>query len=403
MPAPISERRYVVVSPRTIGIAIGGFILAASALVLVYEARRVLTWVLIATFLALALNRIVALLERWLPRTAAAVMTFALALAAVSGVGYLVVPVLVDQAAQLVNQIPDLIQRLSELRGPLGVVERRFDVVDRSQELVSGGFGERALGLSGPLASAAKGAVTTVIGVFAISFLTLFLLLCGPRWREALIAAAPEEQQLLWERISDGVYRSVGGWVLGAIVLGAIAGGSATLVLLVLGVPYAVALGVLVGALDPIPFVGATLAGVMCGAVVLATEGLMPALIFVGFILVYQNVIENHMLVPLVYARTVELDSLGVLIAVLIGAELGGIIGALLAVPTGGLIRVVVSEIRRWRRKRGAMLLPEPGFEPEPADRCRGSSAGVNRAGTRLLRLHLEAVSHSRPSPVDGS
>jgi AI-2E family transporter len=141
----------------------------------------------------------------------------------------------------------------------------------------------------------------------------------------------------------------------------------------------------------------------MCGAVVLATEGLMPALIFVGFILVYQNVIENHMLVPLVYARTVELDSLGVLIAVLIGAELGGIIGALLAVPTGGLLRVVVSEIRRWRRKRGAMLLPEPGFEPEPADRCRGSSAGVNRAGTRLLRLHLEAVSHSRPSPVDGS
>jgi predicted PurR-regulated permease PerM len=92
MPAPINERRYVVVSPRTIGIAIGGFILAASAVVLVYEARRVLTWVLIATFLALALNRIVAFLERWLPRTAAAVMTFALALAAVSGVGYLVMP-----------------------------------------------------------------------------------------------------------------------------------------------------------------------------------------------------------------------------------------------------------------------------------------------------------------------
>jgi predicted PurR-regulated permease PerM len=267
MQPPRSERRYVVVSPRTLAMAIGGFILAALALLLVYEARRVLTWILIATFLALALNRIVVFLERWLPRTAAAVITFALALAALSGVGYLVAPVLVDQAAQLVNQIPNLIQRLSERRGPLGFLERRFDIVARSEELVSGGLGERALGLSGPLATAAKGAMTTVIGVFAIAFLILFLLLRGPRWREALLAAAPGEQELLWERISDGVYRAVGGWVLGAIVLGTIAGGSATLVLLALGVPYALALGAVVGALDPIPFVGATLVGALCGAV----------------------------------------------------------------------------------------------------------------------------------------
>jgi predicted PurR-regulated permease PerM len=261
MPAPMSERRYVVVSTRTIGIAIGGFILAASALVLVYEARRVLTWVLIATFLALALNRIVAFLERWLPRTAAAVMTFALALAAVSGVGYLVVPVLVDQAAQLVNQIPDLIQRLSEGGGPLGFLDStssRGRKNSSAEDSVNGPWGSAVRSHRPP-----KGALTTVIGVFAIAFLTLFLLVRGPRWREALIAAAPEEQQLLWKRMSDG-YRSVGGWVLGAIILGAIAGGSATLVLLALGVPYAVALGVVVGALDPIPFVGATLAGAMC-------------------------------------------------------------------------------------------------------------------------------------------
>ena len=102
--------------------------------------------------------------------------------------------------------------------------------------------------------------------------------------------------------------------------------------------------------LDPIPFVGVTLAGLVGGLVTLAADGLSGALIFLAFLVVYQQVVENHLLVPLIYGRTVQLDALGVLLAVLIGGQLAGIIGAIAAVPIAGALKAVAGELLRWRR-----------------------------------------------------
>jgi predicted PurR-regulated permease PerM len=140
--------------------------------------------------------------------------------------------------------------------------------------------------------------------------------------------------------------------VIGAVVIAAIAGTAATLVLLALGVPYALPIGLIVGLLDPIPFVGATIAGVIGALITWASAGFTAAAVFAAFLLVYQQVIENHLLVPVVYGRTVELDALGVLLAVLLGGELAGIIGAIAAVPIGGSLKAIAGEVRRWRRGR---------------------------------------------------
>ena len=121
-----------------------------------------------------------------------------------------------------------------------------------------------------------------------------------------------------------------------------------------MGVPYAIALGLIVGILDLIPLAGATIAAIIVGAVAFLHS--VPAgIVVVVFFIVYHQV-ENHILQPVVYGRTVQLSPLAVLISVLIGAELAGVLGALAAIPVAGTLQVVFLDWLRHRRAR-----PVPG------------------------------------------
>jgi predicted PurR-regulated permease PerM len=127
-------------------------------------------------------------------------------------------------------------------------------------------------------------------------------------------------------------------------------------------VPYAVALGLLVAVLDLIPLAGATIAGVVVVAVSLLHS--VPAGIVVGiFFIVYQQ-LENHWLQPVIYGRTVQLSPLVVLIAVLVGAALAGILGALAAIPVAGSIQVIVRDMLAQRRGARAEGIGPPAPDP---------------------------------------
>lgn len=340
-------------APRSI--ALGVAITAGTVLLLLflYATRRVLVWALLALILALALDHLVQPLERWVPRTVAVLAVFVAALLALAGIGFALIPPLVDHVTQFAQQLPHIIDQLSHGRGPLGFLEDRFNIVERARRALAQHGAGSLLGFGGPLFTAISSVAQTVIGVVSVCFLTLFMLLRGPAWWAAAIAVVPERQRPLWDRIGDQLHRSIGGWVIGAVIVAVLAGTTATLVLLVLGVPYALALGLIVGLLDPIPFVGATIAAVVAGLVTLASVGLTDAIVFVGFFVVYQQV-ENHLLVPVVYGRTVQLDALGVLLAVLIGAQLAGILGAIAAIPISGALKAVAGEVIGWRRERRA-------------------------------------------------
>src|SRR5213078_3896361 len=134
----------------------------------------------------------------------------------------------------------------------------------------------------------------------------------------------------------------------GNLLISVIAGVSVTVVLLIMGVPYAVALGLLVAVLDLIPLAGATIAGVIVVAVAFlhsVPAGIVAAI----FIIVYQQ-LENHFLQPVIYGRTVQLSPLVVLISVLVGAELAGVLGALAAIPVAGTIQVILRDQLAARR-----------------------------------------------------
>jgi predicted PurR-regulated permease PerM len=169
---------------------------------------------------------------------------------------------------------------------------------------------------------------------------------------ERFFSMLPADSRDHWRGIGNQIYRTIGGYVTGNLFISVIAGVTTTLVLLLLGVPYAVALGLLVAILDLIPLAGATIAAIIVGAVGFI-HSLVAGIVLIVFFIVYQQ-IENHVLQPIVYSRTVQLSPLAILISILVGAELAGVLGALAAIPVAGTIQVVLVATLERRRSRKA-------------------------------------------------
>ena len=351
-PDRVTPERVVDFRTRTIvrllAIAIGVLVLVEFVL----AARRVLTWVAIALFLALALDPLVNLIQRRvrLRRAPAIVVAYVLVLLVVIGVGWSFVPKLTDEVNGLVQALPGYVHDVTHGRGRLGFLETRYHVVEKVREQVNKGGASRLLGLSGTVLTITKSVIAVVTATVTIVFLTFFMLLEGRGWVEAGYALFPEHARPRVRRVAYDIYRTVGGYVTGNLLISVIAGVSATIVLLIMNVPYAVALGLVVAIFDLIPLAGATIAGII--VVTVAFLHSVPAgIVAAVFIIVYQQV-ENHFLQPVVYGRTVQLSPLTVLIAVLVGAELSGVVGALAAIPVAGAIQVIVRDQLSVRGKR---------------------------------------------------
>jgi predicted PurR-regulated permease PerM len=330
----------------------------AVVLEVIWIARHVLTWIAISLFLALALNPAVEWLQRrrgLKRRGSAAAIAYLLALGFFVAIGYTFVPTLVSQVNDFVNKLPDYAHDVTHGQGRLGFLETKYHIQERIQKAVSEGGATRVLGLSGVAISVAKSVISIVVAAITILFMTYFMLLEGPNWVERFYGLLPESSRPRWRKVGHEIYRTVGGYVTGNLLISLIAGGLTTVVLLLLGVPYAVALGLIVAILDLIPLAGATIAAILIG-VVAFLHSIPAGIIVVVFFIVYQQV-ENHVLQPLVYGRTVQLSPLAVLISILIGAELAGILGALGAIPVAGSIQVVINDWRAHRHEHPSTAL----------------------------------------------
>jgi predicted PurR-regulated permease PerM len=337
---------------RTI-LAVLGLIVAVWVLLhVIVVARSVIVYILIAIFLALAINPLVGLLMRRGVRSRGVASGIAclLVLAAIAAIGFAFIPTLVDNVNNFVDAAPGYVHDLTKGKGRLGFLETRYHVVERFEKYVHHGGAKKLFGLSGAAISVTKGVLSFIVGAVTVAFLTFFMLLEGPAWMERLYGLLPAESQPRWRTVGQGIYRQVGGYVTGNLAISLIAGVLATFVLLLLGVPFAVALGLLVGLLDLIPLVGATVAAVIVVAVGFL-HSLLAGIVLIVFFIVYQQ-IENHVLQPLVYNRTVALSPLAILVSVLVGAELAGVLGALAAIPVAGAIQVLIVDFLRERRER---------------------------------------------------
>ena len=217
------------------------------------------------------------------------------------------------------------------------------------ERVEEGGAGGLVVGIAGGALNVAAGVLTAIAAIATITVMVIFLLLGGPRWVEAFFDALPERlagalaprrqrhvplrRRLRAREPRDQPRRRrLGG--------GRAAASSAC--------PYALALALVIAILDLVPLVGATLgAGVVLAVV--AFHSVTAAIVWLVFAIVYQQV-ENHLLQPLVYGRMVLLPPFAVLLAVLVGAKLGGVVGALGAIPVASAIQILVVELIRERR-----------------------------------------------------
>jgi predicted PurR-regulated permease PerM len=330
--------------------------------------RTIVVYVIIAFFFTLLLTPATRFLRRrGLSHGGATLLVFLVGTLALIGLVYLFTDPLVTSARHFGEQVPTLVREAKKGHGPLGRLLYRLHL----QKYISEGstkLTEQVTKILTPATAFSVGAaaVSTIVTIVTIGILTFFTMLEAPRmWRGFLSLFQPATGDRL-HRVVDESIRSVTGYMLGNASTSVIAGIITGTTLAILGVPFALLLGVFVALVDLLPLVGGLLAGVP--VVVIAAIHSVPAGITMLIVfLVYQQ-IENHVLNPVIMSRTVQLNPFWVLIAVLVGATLGGrvagglgtFVGALVGIPVGGAVQVIVRELRRG---------PDAvGGAPEPVD-----------------------------------
>jgi predicted PurR-regulated permease PerM len=342
---------------RNVFAVLGMVVLVVGALFVGYLAWKGITLVLIALLFALALNPAVEFfVARGFARGAAAALVFVLALAMLGLLGLLLIPPLITQITNFVNALPKIVADASQGHGLLGAIERRFHVLENLPGSGSGSSDVGGVASSG--LDVVLGVLGTLASIVIVAFLTFFMLLEGPAWSRRIIGLLPTAAQPRWERVAYAIYRTVGGFVSGNLVASLLAGISTTGVLVATGVPFAIPLGLLVAFLDLLPIFGMIVALVIMAAVSFS-HSLIAGIVVVGFMFVYHQ-FEVYLLRPLIYGRTIELSPLAVLVAVVIGTELAGVIGALAAIPVAGAVNVVLCELLSRRADPGGQEIVDP-------------------------------------------
>jgi predicted PurR-regulated permease PerM len=351
----------VAIAPRTLVLFALVALVSVGLVAFAYATRSILAQVVVATVLAMAAEPLVqALQRRGLRRGSAVGLSFGVLVLVLAGFAYVLFAPLAHELRQLVHDAPKLVDDLTKSHGRLGFLEQRFHIVERMRGAV---HSRPASATAGPVVGALGSTVSTGGAIVFVAFLTLFVSLGGRQWFDAAVELAPEGARGRIRRAGEGISAAVGGYVAGNLLISVVAGTVTTLVLVATGVPYAVPLGLLVGILDLIPLVGATIGTVIVAAVALTQNGLTTTVIVVAAMIVYQQ-IENNSLQQLVYHRTVKLSPLTIALSVAIGAQLGGIVGALLGIPFAGALKAVAAEVAAWRRGEDPALSRSESARP---------------------------------------
>lgn len=371
----LAESRHVPL--RAILAAIGAVVVVYLAARVVDKLRGVLLLLVVAGFIALLLNPLVTILQRWLRRRgfAVAVVTL-LSLAAFAGLALAFGYPLVDGLSHLASSLPSYVTTAEHGKGWVGHLVTRYHlqtwVQKNAPKLVV--YGKD---LAQPALSLGEGAVSLVFELFTIFVLVVLLLLEGPKMRHALLGLMMPERAARYSQVAREVNRSVTGFMLGDFATSAIAGAVVLITLMALGVPFPFLWALWVALVDFLPMIGGALAGIPVVLFALAHSveaGIVTLVIF----LIYTQA-ENHILNPVIMSRTVRINPLLVLVSILVGASLGnwiggffgGFVAALLAIPVAGAMQVIVREI--WRETAS----PPVAEAPPEVSAARGESVPV--------------------------
>lgn len=344
------------IETRTIIRFIAAIVAFGLLLFAVWKLSGALTLIAISIFLALALNPPVSRLARLLPRHSrigATALAYIFVLAIIGLLAYVAAPPIVQQTNEFVNNFPQYVEDLSQKKGSFSNFLERYQLQDELDQFIQKARQESGAIAGGVGASVVSG-VSSVLGgtvtLLTILVLTFLMLIEGPAWVGRMWKLYTDKRKLTRDqRLISRMYRVVTGFVNGQVLVAAVNAACAMVVLFILTrifteVPLGAILPltgiIFIAAL--IPMFGATI-GAIIATVVLLFNSIPAAIIFLVYYILYQQ-LENNVIQPVVQSRTVQLSALGVFIAAIIGITLFGIVGALVAIPVAGCVRVLLTD-----------------------------------------------------------
>ena len=316
-------------------------IIAGSVLYFIYVTRAIFLAFIFALIITAALAPVVTFLQRHrFNRIWASVVALLATVIIMTGIVGSVATPLFTQGIRLIENAPQIVSNITS-DPKLSALNQKYGLTQKAHELSSESLAALSAGSSSAIvfAGVVVGSISTLVVTIIFAF---FLLVDGPKAWERLLNFWKPEDALRIDTVGTKILHSINGFVSGNLFISLIAGTVSLVLLLILRVPYAFALAALVALFDLIPMIGAALATIIVGFVAL-TKGILVTLIAIGVLLIYQFV-EGHFIQPAVYSRSVALSALIIIVASVVGAELMGITGVLLAIPAASVIQILTIE-----------------------------------------------------------
>lgn len=383
----------------TIGLVLTTFI----GLLVVRELAKIISWLVVAAFIAVLATPVVDFLQHRVGfrRGLATVAVFIVGFTVISALLFTFVRPLVGQVGNFADALPEFIEDAQEGRGRLGELVQRYNVerfVEENQDRIRDSvrdLGANSLSLLSSIAN-------TVFAVLTILVLSFLMIVQGPDITQGALNVISPANRHRVRRVAADCAKACTGYMAGALLICTIAGSATFVFLTVLGVPFSGVLGLWVGFAALIPLVGATL-GAIPTVLVAFLHSTPAGIATIVFYVIYQQ-IENNFLQPTVMSRTVDLNPLAVLVAVLVGVELFGILGALLAIPLAGALQVIARDL--WDERRGRWKdVPTFGEEEKPIlplskDISEDDSAGAPDPDVPEIEVEVTGGVDQLTSPV---
>jgi predicted PurR-regulated permease PerM len=346
----IPPRRLTIsISQRTLWLAAGVALVALVAILVLTHALGAVLLLFLAITLSEAIRPLVAQLERMrVPRPVGALLIYLALLALLGGIGWLLFDPLVTQASELANRAPAY---LAQAQTWIKDAQQALLANDPLSQALSALAGQALASLQSSVPTLLQFPFTLVSGVFGvllsivlIGTISVFWLMSADKLRDFALDLAPERTRIGGALLFSDLGRTLGGWVRGTLVAMLLIGAFTALGLALLGVPYALLLGILAGLLEIIPYLGPWISGSVAVLVALVAVDPFKALQVVALFLIVQ-LAEGNLVQPLVMSWAVRVDPLLVLIAITLGVQALGLVGALIAVPVAGMAQVITLRV----------------------------------------------------------
>jgi predicted PurR-regulated permease PerM len=326
-------------------LTIAKFFLVPIALWLAWFLRDIFALLFLVLIVVAALGPVIRFLEnQGIPRAGAVALLYSFGVLILIGLFSLIIPPLVEQVRLFIAELPTIVSRVTPLYQLLTQSNAQ-----QALNSISNGLGNVTQGVFAATIRVFGGVVSAV----TVVVLSFYLLVDAKKTGESLIMLVPRQYHRIVTDIILQTGDKLGSWLRGQLVLSLLIGSISFIGLLVLNVKFALTLGVLAGMLEIIPFLGPVIAGLIAAFVAYASGSWQLALVVLAFYTLLQQV-ENHVLVPKIMESAVGLSPVIVVIALAIGAQLGGITGAILAVPMAATASVIIRDLNKLRIQRSS-------------------------------------------------